>query len=103
MNIFANDYGYLGSLDSSKIGEVLLISVIAIAIVFTILALIITICGAFSKGIEIVDKKTKILPREENALLEKDQDAVVASLVATIEFNKEFKKDARLVSIKRED
>lgn len=103
MNVFTNDYGYLESLDSSKIGEVLLISVIAVAIVFTILALIIGICGAFSKGIEIVDKKTKILPREENGLLEKDQDAVVASLVATIEFNKEFKKDARLVSIKRED
>ena len=83
--------------------HIVIFSIIAIAIVFTILALIITICGAFSKGIEIVDKKTKILPREENALLEKDQDAVVASLVATIEFNKEFKKDARLVSIKRED
>lgn len=102
-SVSENNYGYLGELDSSKIGEVLLISLIAILIVFGILLIIITICSAFSKGIEIADKKTKILPREENALLEKDPDAVVASLVATIEFHREFKKDARLVSIKRID
>lgn len=102
-SVVTNDYGYLGTLDSSKIGEVLLISLIAIAIVFTILVVIILICSVFSKGIEIVDKKTKILPKEENALLEQDEDAVVASLVATIEFHKQFKKNARLVSIKRID
>ena len=98
-----NEYGYLGTLDISKIGEVLLISLIAIVIVFVILSIIIFICSLFSKGIDIVDKKTKILPKEQNALLEQDEDAVVASLVATIEFHKEFKKDARLVSIKRID
>ena len=101
--IYADEYGFLGTLDKTKIGEVLLVSGLAILIVFTILALIILICGGFSKGIEIVNKKTNILPKEENKLLEKDEDAVVASLVATIEFNKEFKKDARLVSIKRID
>ena len=36
-------------------------------------------------------------------LLETDKDAVVAALVATIEFNKETGKDAKLVSIKRID
>ena len=36
-------------------------------------------------------------------LLEEDEDAVVASLVATIEFNKETGKNARLKSIKRID
>ena len=44
-----------------------------------------------------------ILPKEENKLLETDKDAVVAALVATIEFNKETGKDAKLVSIKRID
>ena len=36
-------------------------------------------------------------------ILEEDEDAVVASLVATIEFNKETGKNARLKSIKRID
>ena len=49
---------------------------------------------------EIVDI---INPKEENKILEEDEDAVVASLVATIEFNKETGKNARLKSIKRID
>ena len=95
--------GILETLNIQNIGQVLLISLIAIVVVFTILALIILICSCFSKGIEIADKKTKILPKPENALLEEDEDAVVASLVATIEYHKETKQNARLVSIKRID
>jgi Na+-transporting methylmalonyl-CoA/oxaloacetate decarboxylase gamma subunit len=86
-----------------KIGDALLISLIAVIIVFSILLVIIIISGGFSKGIEIVDKKTKILPKEENKILETDEDAVVAALVATIEFHKETKQNARLKSIKRID
>ena len=85
------------------VGSSLMISAIAIFFVFAVLLVIILVSSGFSKGIEIVDKKTKILPREENKLLEEDGDAVVASLVATIEFHKETKQNARLKSIKRID
>ena len=50
---------------------------------------------------DVVDKKTNINPRKENSLLNDDEDAVAAALVATIDFYKEYKKDARLVSIRR--
>lgn len=86
-----------------EITDALLVSLIAILIVFSVLLVIIIISSVFSKSFSIVDKKTKILPKEENKLLEEDEDAVVASLVATIEFYKETKKDARLKSIKRID
>ena len=95
--------GYLEGLNRSEFLSALWISLIAIVIVFLILALIIFISSLFSKGIEITDKKTKILPKEENKLLEEDEDAVVAALTAPIEFHKETNKDARLKSIKRID
>lgn len=95
--------GILETLSRDNIGQVLLISVIAIAIVFTILGIIILICSGASKCIEISEKKTKILPKPQNALLEEDEDAVVASLIATIEFHKQTKQNARLVSIERID
>jgi Na+-transporting methylmalonyl-CoA/oxaloacetate decarboxylase gamma subunit len=86
-----------------KIEETLLISALAILIVFAVLIVIILVSGGFSKGLEIVDKKTKILPKEENKILEEDEDAVAAALVATIEYHKETKENARLKSIKRID
>ncbi|MDY3761459.1 MAG: hypothetical protein SO106_00515, partial [Candidatus Onthovivens sp.] len=61
------------------------------------------VCSLIFKIINKVDAKMNILPKEENKLLETDKDAVVAALVATIEFNKETGKDAKLVSIKRID
>lgn len=87
--------------ESIGLGEAFLIALIAIAIVFLVLLIIILVTGAFQKGIAVVEKRTQILPREENAILSDDQDAVVATLVATIEFYKETGKDARVVSIKR--
>ena len=53
------------------------------------------------KGMEKIDAKTNILPREENKILSEDENAVVASLVATMEFYRETGKDVRIVSIKR--
>ena len=79
--------------------DALLIALIAIVIVFTTLLIVILATGAFQKGIEVVQSKTSISPRKENKILEEDDDAVVALLVATIEFNKETGKDARVVSI----
>ncbi len=86
-----------------KIGvaDSLLVALIAIVIVFLVLSIIIFITYLFQKGIEVVEKKTKILPRKENEILNNDEDAVVATLVATIEFYKETGKDAKVISIKR--
>ena len=81
----------------------LLIAVVAILIVFLILVVIVLISGVFSKVMAEIEKKTNICPSEENKILEKDEDAVAAALVATIDFYKSEKKDARLVSIKRID
>ena len=41
------------------------------------------------------------MPRKENEILDRDEDAVVAVLVATMEFHKETGKDVRVVSVRR--
>ena len=83
------------------IGEAFLIALIAILIVFTVLAVIIFVTWGMQKGMEKIDAKTNILPREENKILSEDENAVVAALVATMEFYRETGKDVRVVSIKR--
>lgn len=83
------------------VGEAFLIAFIAIIIVFLVLAIIIFVTFLFQKGIEIVEKNTQILPRKENAILNDDEDAVVAVLVATMEFHQQTGKDARVISIRR--
>ena len=83
------------------IGDAFLIALIAIVIVFLVLTIIILIVSAIQKGLDVVDRKTTIMPRKENEILSSDEDAVVAVLVATIEFYKETGKDARVISIKR--
>ena len=88
---------------SIGVGESFLIALIAIIIVFSVLLIIILITSVFQKGIEVVEKRTNILPRKENAILNDDEDAVVAVLVATIEFHKQTGKDARVLSIKKVD
>jgi len=84
-----------------QITDALLVSLIAIVVVFIVLIIIILVCGLFQKGIEKVEVKTHINPREENKILDEDEDAAIALLVATIDFNKEFKKDARLIKIEK--
>lgn len=84
-------------------GDAALASLFAVLIVFGALLLIIFVSWLFSKGINTVNAKTNILPREENKIIETDEDAAVAALVATIEFHNEFKKDARLVKIEQID
>lgn len=90
-------------IDNFGLLEALLVSLVAIIIVFVVLLVIILIAGGFSKSIELYDSKTKINPRPENSILETDEDAVAAALVATIDFHKTTGKNARLVSIKRVD
>ena len=79
--------------------ESLLVSLLAILIVFGVLALII---GATS-GIQAINDKincaTKINPSPENKILEEDKDAVVATLVATIDYQREFNTDVQVNSV----
>ena len=93
----------LGVWDSAdvNIGEAFLIALVAILIVVATLIVVILIVGAFQKGIRVVEAKTNILPREENKILESDEDAVVAVLTATIDFYKETGKEPRVVSVSR--
>lgn len=87
--------------DNIGIVESLLIALTAIIIVFLVLILIIAITHLFQKGLDVVDKFTTICPKEENKILNDDEDAVVAVLVATIDFYKETGKEASVKSITR--
>ena len=84
-----------------SVGNSILIAVIAIFIVFLVLSIIIFITWLLQKSMEKINAKTNILPREENKILSEDENAVVAALVATMEFYRETGKDVRIVSIKR--
>ena len=86
---------------SMTVVDALLVAVIAIFIVFLVLAIIIFITGSMQKGMEKFDASTNILPKEENKILSEDQNAVVAALVASMEFYRETGKEVRIVSIKR--
>ena len=84
-----------------SIGEAFLIALVAILIVFMVLAIIIFVTWSMQKGMEKIEAKTNIMPREENKILSEDENAVVAALVATMEFYRETGKDVRIVSVKR--
>ena len=83
--------------------DAFVVSLIAIVLVFLVLTVIIFVASIFSTVLIKVDNKKNINPRPENAILSEDEDAVVALLVATIDYKKETKKDARLVKISRID
>lgn len=83
--------------------DALLVSLIAIVVVFIVLTIIILVCGGAQKCIDVTESKTNIKPRPENSILEEDEDAVIAVLTATIDFNKETGKDAHLISVKKID
>lgn len=84
-----------------SIGEAFLIALVAILIVFIVLAIIIFVTWSMQKGMEKIEAKTNIMPREENKILSEDENAVVAALVASMEFYRETGKEPRIVSIKR--
>jgi len=87
--------------DKMTVGDALLVALVAILIVFLVLAIIIFTTWILQKGMEKIEAKTNILPKEENKILSEDENAVVAALVATMEFYRETGKDVRIVSIKR--
>ena len=84
-----------------NVGNAILIALVAIFIVFLVLSIIISVTFALQKSMEKIDAKTNILPREENKILSEDDNAVVAALVASMEFYRETGKEPRIVSIKR--
>ena len=87
--------GEFGFLDS------ILVTLISILIVFLVLITIIVITSLFSKIIVMIKSKKDINPRIENKILDEDEDAVAAAVVASIDFYNETKKHGRLVSITR--
>ena len=87
--------------ENMNVGQAFLVALIAIFIVFLVLSIIILFTFLLQKSMEKIDAKTNILPQEENKILAEDENAVVAALVATMEFYRETGKDVRIVSIKR--
>ena len=81
----------------------IIVASISILIVFVVLIVIILISSVFSKIIISINKKTNINPRIENKLLDEDEDAIVATIVASMDYYRETKKHAKLVSITREE
>lgn len=81
----------------------LIISAIAIVIVFLVLIIVIAITHGIKLGTDAVDGKMSIKASKNNKIIEEDKDALVASLVATIDYHKETGKDAKLISIEKID
>ena len=96
-----NLLGIWPDLEDFNVLDSLVVSLIAIVIVFFVLFLLIVITGLVNKGAEKITGLTNINAREENKILDEDPDAAVAVLVATIDFNKETGKDAKVVSVTR--
>ena len=81
--------------------DALLVTLISIVIVFVVLIVIIAITSVFSKFLITLDSKRKINPRSENKILDEDEDAVVATIVASMDFYNETKKHPRVVTVTR--
>ena len=79
--------------------DALMVSIISIVIVFAVLIFIIVVASVFSSVIVNVNKRKYINPRVENKILEDDEDAIAAVVVASIDYYNETKKHAKLVSI----
>lgn len=96
-------FGVWKDVENFSVLDSLVVAIIAILLVFLVLTIIILITSGIQKGMEKVEAKTKILPKKENQILDKDPDAAVAALVAVIDFHKETGKDPEIISIKKEE
>ena len=94
-------YGIWKDVENFSVVDSLIVALVAILLVFLVLTIIILVTSSIQKGMEMVEARTKILPRKENQILDDDPDAAVAALVAVIDFHKETGKDAEIVSIKK--
>lgn len=92
--------------------EALLVSLVAIAFVFLILFVIILCVSIMQKLFASINKEEKTskpvkapvakpVAKEVKNVEIKDEDMMVAALIATIDYANETKKDVRLVSIKQ--
>lgn len=95
--------------ENMTFSEGLLFSLVAIAIVFLVLALLVVIVSLMSK-IKFKEKSEKAAPAPAAPVAQKkftvddikDEDMMVAALVATADFIEETKKtDVRVVSVKQ--
>ena len=96
-------YGIWKDIESFSVVDSLIVALVAILLVFLVLTIIILVTSSIQKGMEMVEARTKILPKKENQILDEDEDAVAAALVAVIDFHKETGKDCEIISIKKED
>jgi len=94
-------FGVWGDISNFDVVDSLIVALVSILLVFLVLTIIILVTSAIQKGMETVEAKTKILPKKENQILDEDEDAAVAALVAVIDFHKETGKDAEIISIKK--
>ena len=85
--------------DNFGITDALLVSLFAIIVVFGVLALIIGTTTGIQKINDKINCATKINPSPENKILEEDKDAVIATLVATIDYEREFNTDVQVNSV----
>ena len=86
-----------------NIMDAVLITLISVVIVFFVLSIIIAITSIFSKILLVIDNKKKINPRLENRLLDEDEDAIAATIVASMDFYNETGKHPKVVSVKRRE
>lgn len=106
-------YLLLSLIDGNKksLGDGALVSIAAIVLVFLILAIIIGIAFASGKMIEkIADGKANETQNVGDNVKKEisqpakldvtDEDAVVATLVASIDYRNEIKKDIKVISVK---
>lgn len=90
--------------DKIDILEGLLIAVVAILMVFIVLFLIILcvkLLSVFCKNIKDEKPAAKADKKVSKMTDIKDEDMMVAALIATIDYSNETGKDVRLVSIKQ--
>jgi Na+-transporting methylmalonyl-CoA/oxaloacetate decarboxylase gamma subunit len=92
-----------------NLGDGALVSVMAIILVFSILAIIILTTFLIGKAIEKYSKVEKkeqkpvaTAPQSTNTVPVNldDEDAIVATLVASIDFRQQTKKDIKVISVK---
>lgn len=96
-------FGGIYPTENFTVVDALIVTLISIVLVFAVLIIVIIITHGINFGVNKVVATSSIMPKEENKLLNEDPDAIVASLVATIDFNKETGKNAKLISIQKID
>lgn len=104
--LFLNKENLFSGYDKS-LGNGAIAAITTMLLVFLILALIVVISFGVGKIIDKASKKTKTAkPQVKEETQTKtpldlnDEDAIVASLVASIDYRAKTKKDIRVVSIK---